>query len=836
MKHIIAILMAFVPLVCSSQTVVKGMVVDSATNEPLIHAAVTYQRNGKTILYAASDTKGRFTFHVKSIENDDRIAASFLGYDKQKAPISSEKDIIIRLSPAAFTLKEVAINGGRITGKPDTVTYDLTRFADKRDNSLKDVLKRLPGVEVDKSGKVSYNGKAISRMTVEGMDLSGGRYGKLNETLKAKDVKNADFIEHDQPVRALQGKLLSDDVAMNIHLKDGSRGKLMATLKPVANIAFPLERARIGGQTDALLIGKRRQSVFNSEYDTTGKDLSASDDPLSVVSTKYPVEGKSMPSWLSIPSLDAPIDADRLRQDRSLNVSVKTISKNKNGSSDRIRARFMHTDEWQSTVNSSTYFLPGNDIQNTDETDDFRIRHDKGYIDYNHNVNKEKSYSDEYLTVEYGRRESFSSLNNSATRNVSQTMKVPELRLSNTFALLQSWGRNSWTLYSTIDFRNAPSALLTDTLSQHINTTQLFTDNYISLLMPHSPIISQYTFGVTAEHLNATHTDNLIAIYATPDWQYRRQGYTFTLKIPMKWAFFTGKGYHYLLLSPKFTANKKVSRHSEMWLYSGFRQSLDGWGMMLIGNYNKDYRTRFVSSGIVPRKNNLYGTLRYEYRRPINELFINASVSFNRLWENTQTALSIDNGIYTYSQRRYNSVNDAYSTEVNASKGFFNLHLKTSLGAAFSYGEGVQISNETAEKCSSKILTLTPKVSFNPSWGEFNYDGAFTISNATMGVISQQSLLSWRQSLSYTATIGALDLTMSAVHYLSEQLSSATSTALIANASAVLRLKKVRIEAEMRNIFDNRRYVVASYGSIFSSTTAYNLRQREAIISVQIVL
>ena len=70
--------------------------------------------------------------------------------------IAGAKDgIKIKLVQETFSLKEVQVNAGCITGLQDTITYDLTRFADARDNSLKDVLKKLPGVEVNKEGQIS---------------------------------------------------------------------------------------------------------------------------------------------------------------------------------------------------------------------------------------------------------------------------------------------------------------------------------------------------------------------------------------------------------------------------------------------------------------------------------------------------------------------------------------------------------------------------------------------------------------------------------------------------------------------------------------------------------
>ena len=45
-----------------------------------------------------------------------------------------------------FEMQEVTVKAGPITGVKDTITFDLTRFTSERDNSLKDVLAKLPGV------------------------------------------------------------------------------------------------------------------------------------------------------------------------------------------------------------------------------------------------------------------------------------------------------------------------------------------------------------------------------------------------------------------------------------------------------------------------------------------------------------------------------------------------------------------------------------------------------------------------------------------------------------------------------------------------------------------
>lgn len=164
-------------------------------------------------------------------------------------------------------MKEVQVKGSRITGR-DTISFDLTRFANERDNSLKDVLKKLPGVDIEKNGRINYNGKPINRFTVEGLDLTGGKYNQLEENIKAKDVKKAEVIEHDQPIKALQNKTFTDNVAMNIALKDSARDKLMPTLKPYLLAGHP---SHVGGSINIMQIGKKKQMMYDAEYDRTGK-------------------------------------------------------------------------------------------------------------------------------------------------------------------------------------------------------------------------------------------------------------------------------------------------------------------------------------------------------------------------------------------------------------------------------------------------------------------------------------------------------------------------------------------------------------------------------------
>ena len=377
-----------------AQTKVTGCVVDSLSRQPLKGAAVTLTRGGRTVSFGKTDEKGRFSVIARS---DDSLQVTFLGYVKKRVAAVKGREMVVELAPKAFALKEVQVKGLPVFGRQDTTFFDLKRYTSASDNTLKDVLKKLPGVDVADDGTVSFNGKDVSRFTIEDLDLAGGRYNQLGELLKARDVDRAEVIEHDQPVKALQGKVFTDDVAMNIRLRPEARDKWMFTLRPGAVVTTPLEDTRPQGGADALEIGKRRQRMYAAMYDRSGRDLTQADALLATGGAAAYGGGVAVPQWFAAPQLAAPIDAERLRFNSSYNFAVKQTRKTRAGSEQRWAAGYLHADETQQTGNTSTYYFDGKEPVTTDETANSTIRRDRIYADFNHNTNTAEAYGNEYF-------------------------------------------------------------------------------------------------------------------------------------------------------------------------------------------------------------------------------------------------------------------------------------------------------------------------------------------------------------------------------------------------------------------------------------------------------
>lgn len=133
-----------------AQFLIKGKVIDNETHQPLERAAITLTRDSSRTVYkyALSDPKGYFSFSVS--ENAAwTVHVTYLGYQKESRSVQKGKEMTIRLKPEAISLKEVEIKGGRIYGQQDTVKYDLSRFTSGKEQSIKEALKKLPGIDVN---------------------------------------------------------------------------------------------------------------------------------------------------------------------------------------------------------------------------------------------------------------------------------------------------------------------------------------------------------------------------------------------------------------------------------------------------------------------------------------------------------------------------------------------------------------------------------------------------------------------------------------------------------------------------------------------------------------
>ena len=208
-----------------AQTVIEGTVTDSLGQ--VVDAYVTVSPKGLSNIIGFTDTdaKGHYKLQFKSAADSVVVTAAGMAIGNVARVVANRSQRVdIRAQQKAIELKEVSVKADKIRQHGDTLNYTVGAYQQQGDRVIGDVLKRMPGIEVSESGAIKFNGKAIKKFYVEDMDLLQGRYGLATNNINASDVATVQVLEHHQPIKALQDKTLTDDVAINLKLKNAAKG------------------------------------------------------------------------------------------------------------------------------------------------------------------------------------------------------------------------------------------------------------------------------------------------------------------------------------------------------------------------------------------------------------------------------------------------------------------------------------------------------------------------------------------------------------------------------------------------------------------------------------
>lgn len=221
-KNISLFLMLFFTVFSFAQKTVSGKITDE-DGVAIPSASVTIEEPGKDAIlaYGITNSKGEYKVTFTSGEtNVDLKVKAFNQKPLTKQISNSDQTLNFKMQSEATEIKEVQLKTKMITARGDTISYDLKAFNNKNDRTLADVMKKIPGIEVNKDGSILYQGNAINKFYVNGKDLMEGGYGTINNSLPKDAVQKVEVLENHQPVKILQDKVPSDQAAINIKLKN----------------------------------------------------------------------------------------------------------------------------------------------------------------------------------------------------------------------------------------------------------------------------------------------------------------------------------------------------------------------------------------------------------------------------------------------------------------------------------------------------------------------------------------------------------------------------------------------------------------------------------------
>ncbi|NQY06563.1 MAG: carboxypeptidase-like regulatory domain-containing protein, partial [Flavobacteriaceae bacterium] len=184
MKKTILLFIFLFSLIGYSQSVqfkVSGTIVAQEDQTPLESATVFLQKqkDSSLVTYTITDKNGKFSLQEKLFDTNVELFISYVGFGNYSKKINAQETPELELgniglAESANQLDEVIVRAvAPITIKKDTLEFNVKSFKTKKDATVEDLLKELPGVEVDEEGKIKVNGKEVSKILVNGKPFFG---------------------------------------------------------------------------------------------------------------------------------------------------------------------------------------------------------------------------------------------------------------------------------------------------------------------------------------------------------------------------------------------------------------------------------------------------------------------------------------------------------------------------------------------------------------------------------------------------------------------------------------------------------------------------------------
>lgn len=183
-KTLLALALILTCLITNAQnrSEIKGKIIDATDNSALemITVSINNLKDSSFVAYTSTTKTGQF--HLKKMPSDKAIVliASMMGYKSFVKVLNLKQDQTfdfgtIKMELQAHSLGEVVVKSERspIVIDKDTINFNVEAFKVRPNAVVEELLKKLPGVQVDNDGTITYQGKNVSKLKVDGKEFFG---------------------------------------------------------------------------------------------------------------------------------------------------------------------------------------------------------------------------------------------------------------------------------------------------------------------------------------------------------------------------------------------------------------------------------------------------------------------------------------------------------------------------------------------------------------------------------------------------------------------------------------------------------------------------------------
>lgn len=229
MKSTILVALFLITSFSFAQSVkLEGLITDpKATGLEMANVMAVNKATKAMDSYAITNDKGKFLLNLKP-NTAYSLKISYLGMQNKELEITTTSENSIKniaLEEGGIELDGVEIvREMPVSIKGDTIVYNADSFKSGTERKLEDILKKLPGVEVNADGEIEVEGKKVTKLMVEGKDFFDGDTKLGVKNIPADAIDKIQVLRNFSEIGALKGvENNQDNIAMNIKLKSGKK-------------------------------------------------------------------------------------------------------------------------------------------------------------------------------------------------------------------------------------------------------------------------------------------------------------------------------------------------------------------------------------------------------------------------------------------------------------------------------------------------------------------------------------------------------------------------------------------------------------------------------------
>lgn len=228
MKKIILLLLMALSTIAFSQNIrFEGTVKDTTgVGLDMANIMAINQQTKAMDAYAITNEAGKFILNLKA-NTAYTIKASYIGFqsfEKTVNTTASNMNFPITLKEGTVLNDVEVVHEMPVTISGDTIIYNSDSFTNGTERKLEDVLKKLPGVEVNKDGEIEIEGKKVQKVMVEGKDFFDGDTKLATKNIPADALDKIQVLRNYNEVSNLKGLENNEEsIALNIKLKEGKK-------------------------------------------------------------------------------------------------------------------------------------------------------------------------------------------------------------------------------------------------------------------------------------------------------------------------------------------------------------------------------------------------------------------------------------------------------------------------------------------------------------------------------------------------------------------------------------------------------------------------------------